>query len=192
MKIRIQIGITLFTALLFFECERKSVYEKKVEDELSTGIRYDSLFLNIKFGMTVKEFFDTCWDMNKDGTLTQGPGNLSAQYKLDSGLNSPVNMRFYPDFNQDSIYKMPVEFVYENWAPWHKPSQSENLLPDVRNLLEKWYGGSFMEMKDPNEGNSVWVKVDGNRRITMGIKDQSIVRAVFTDLSVKIKEEEEK
>jgi hypothetical protein len=92
-------------------------------------------------------------------------------------------MRFYPDFNSDTLTHMPVEFTYMAWAPWNQHLSADSLLIDVKQLLERWYGGSFIEYK--NESVRVWARIDGNRRIRLYKKGLSTVKVEFTDVSVK-------
>ncbi len=158
----------------------KSKYERMVETELAKEGKVDSLFLGLKFGMTMEEFFEHCWDLNKQGIITDGRGNTAAQYKL-SELSHHAFMDFYPEFYEEKIYKMPVEFRYNGWAPWNKHLSSDSLLMDVKQLMIKWYGGEFLGMQKP-DGSTFFVKVDGNRRILIYIYDRRIVKVVFTDL----------
>ena len=55
-------------------------------------------------------------------------------YKVDSGLKYPASMNFYPDFYENKICKMRVDFQYDGWAPWNKNLYADSLLPDVVNL----------------------------------------------------------
>jgi hypothetical protein len=48
---------------------------------------YDSLFLGIYFGMDRKEFYNYCWEMNKQKKFTHGPTNQSVEYRLDENVN---------------------------------------------------------------------------------------------------------
>ncbi|MBL7858257.1 MAG: hypothetical protein JNM57_11265 [Cyclobacteriaceae bacterium] len=161
----------------------KSDYEKMVAKELAKNVRYDSLFLDLHFGMTRKDFFTHCWELNKKGTIMQGPGNLSVQYQVDSTLmKDKTFMWFYPDFKDDKITSMPVEFSYQSWAPWNQELSADTLLMEVKQLYEKWYGDGFVEMKNKDGSKVVWIKVDGNRRIRLFKKNISIVHADFTNL----------
>lgn len=181
-----RISLILFFALvvLFFGCV-KSEYERTVSYELSRNVRYDSLFLNLRFGMTRKDFYASCWEMNKEGLIMQGPGNLSVQYVIDTTqVESKMFMRFYPNFFEDKIYEMPVEFVYEAWAPWNSSLSADSLLYDVKKLMETWYGGEFRPFTNKDDNLTVWVKVDGNRRVRMYIKNISTVKVEFLDLTV--------
>lgn len=167
-----------------FSCSKPEYYEK-VEEELASGKRYDSLFLGLKLGMSSKEFYAVCWDLNKSGILREGPGNMTAEYRLDSTLlKHSARMNFYPTYHQDKIFEMPVTFYYDGWAPWNKDLFVDSLQLDVKHLLEKWYGEGFMEIKHPEKGTA-YVKVDGNRRISIYKQSPDKVGVLFTDLLVE-------
>lgn len=62
--------------------------------------------------------------------------------------------------------------------------KADSLEQDVLSIFKRWYGGrDFMELRS-KKGNSVYVKVDGNRRISVWKEDDMKVRALFKDLSV--------
>lgn len=160
-----------------------SEYERLKKRELARNIRYDSLFLGLKFDMAKKDFYTHCWNLNKEGVINQGPSNLSVQYKLDSAnLRTDAYMWFYPVFKDDKIIKMPIKFTYQAWAPWNAQLSSDSLLVDVKRMFVKWYGGSFILVSDNNNERKVWVKVDGNRRIRIFKENISTVRADITNL----------
>jgi hypothetical protein len=166
----------------------KDEYSRLVKQELATKKRKDSLFLGISFGMTSKEFFGYCWELNKKGILTDGSNNTMVLYKMDSALKYPASMNFYPDFHENKIFHMRVTFQYNAWAPWNKAQFSDTLLPDVLRLYRQWYpgGNPFIEIKDSTKG-TIYVKVDGNRRILLGKQDDMVVRADYTDLLIEKK-----
>jgi hypothetical protein len=94
-------------------------------------------------------------------------------------------MNFYPDFHNDKIYKMRATLNYDAWAPWNKNMGSDSLLVNVLNLFKTWYPGNpFLAIKDKNRG-TIYVKVDGNRRITVGKFDDIRVKVDYTDVSVE-------
>jgi len=160
----------------------KSDYKKMVERELATGLRYDSLFLGVSFGMMQKDFYNHCWQLNKDSVIKQGPQNLSVQFTLED-LKYDATFNFYPNFYDNKIYEMPVKISYIAWAPWNRQLWSDSLQLDVVNMMEKWYGGEFLKVEHPKKG-VVYVKVDGNRRINIGRLDDQIVKITYTDLTV--------
>lgn len=173
--------ITVF--VLIVACREQSEYEKLLKSELAKNIRYDSLFLGLHFDMSSKDFYTACWEMNKQGLIMQGPGNLSVEYNLDSSqLKSPAYMRFYPKFKAEKIHVMPVEFIYKAWAPWNQQLSADSLLLDVKEMFERWYGGEFIYLEDESGNIKLWVKIDGNRRIRLYIKNISTVKAEFVNL----------
>ncbi|WP_157580931.1 hypothetical protein [Segetibacter koreensis] len=159
-------------------------YNKVVKSELESGKRMDTIFFNIHFGMTGKEFFAYCWEMNKKGLFTDGQSNTAVLYRLNHNeLKYPASLNFYPEMYENRINKMSAVFQYDAWAPWNKQLFSDKLLADVLNLYKKWYnkGNPFIEIKVPGK-STVYVKVDANRRITMAVKDDMTVQVNYTDL----------
>jgi len=165
-------------------CSPRSKYERRLKHELASGVRYDSLFLGLYFGMPEKEFYLHCWNLNHKGLIKQGTTNTTAEAELKDELKYQALMNFYPKFMQGKIFEMPVSFKYKGWAPWNKTLSSENLQKEVMLWYEKVYGDGFLKVKHPLHGTA-YVKINGNRRITIFIEDDLHVWAVFTDLSVK-------
>ncbi len=163
-------------------CQQPSEYQKLVNRELAQGERVDSLFMGLALGMTRKEFFAHCWELNRQGKWTDGPGNTSVEYEMKE-LKHPAYMHFYPDFHEDKIYKMPVKIKYKAWAPWNKHLFSDSLQQDVLALFKRWYGDDFIALDHPEKG-SLYIKVDGNRRIMIAQYDEVQVMVLFSDLTV--------
>ncbi|MFN8258845.1 MAG: hypothetical protein U0W24_24365 [Bacteroidales bacterium] len=162
-------------------CSPKSRYDRIVKRELASGVRHDSLFLGISLGMTEKEFYTHCWKLNRQGLIKQGNSNATVEFIVEKELKSRATMNFYPYFVDTKIVLMPVQFTYTGWAPWNKELSSDKLLEDVLQWYKKVYGDDFMKVTDKKEGIA-YVKVDGNRRISVFKKDDMSVLAVFTDL----------
>ena len=178
--------------LAILGCRREHEYTKRVREGLASGTRHDSLFMGIYLGMVQRDFYAQCWELNKEGLVRQGTGNTTVLYKTKE-LKEPADMNFYPSFYQQKIWQMPVKFNYESWAPWNKRLMADSLQIDVLRLFNKWYGDDFIEVRHP-DGKIAYVKVDGNRRITIYKQDDQFVIANFTDLLVEIelKKEAEK
>jgi hypothetical protein len=160
--------------------------------ERSDKKNYDSLFLGIYLGMDKKAFYDHCWELNRQKVFTHGPTNTSIEYKLHD-LQQPIMMRFYPSFYKDKVFEMPVTFSYEAWAPWNKEFSSHELFVNILPVFKKWYGEDFKAIEHPRMG-TIYIKMDGTRRINLFIRDDQFVQAVFTDLKVEqeMKDEEKK
>jgi hypothetical protein len=185
MKTRIEwLFILLIAGCIISGCSPKAKYERRLKQELASGMRYDSLFMGLYLGMPEKDFYTHCWQLNHKGLIRQNESNTKVRYDLKDELKYPASMEFYPKFNNGKIIEMPVMFVYSGWAPWNKNLSSDNLQLDVLKWYEKTYGGGFIEVKHPVRG-SAYVKVNGNRRITIFKQDELRVWAVFTDLLVK-------
>ncbi len=176
-------ALSIIVLLMVAAC--KTDYEKMISRELSSGERHDSLFLGLSFGMPSKAFFDHCWAMNKKKIFRHGSRGISVLYVLESKRDS-IDMNFYPDFENDSIYQMPVTFCYRGWADWNQKLSQDTLLVEVLDLFKKWYGGEFIKVNFPETGD-IYVKVDGNRQIAISKQKTSDVKAVFTDLTIDSK-----
>lgn len=178
----------LFLCILFgfFSCQ--SEYQKMETAELSSGRKVNEIFLGLELGMTQKEFYEACWTMNNEGTLSNGPTELSVEYSTAMPSGNSAKMRFFPKFDDKKIYLMQAEFTYDSWAPWNEELSADKLLEDTRQLFEKWYGEGFIEVTDKEETRRAWVKVDGNRRIRIFKKHLSVVRAEIVDLPIIKKE----
>ena len=183
MKRQIALLFSLAFFCLLASCSQKSEYDLLVEKELASNVKQDSLFLGIRFDMDRKEFFGHCWELNKQGVLTNGGTKLSVQYNLPTELKFPATFNFYPTFGEDKIFEMPVDIMYNDFSPWVEEMKSEQLLEDVRGMLEDWYGGTkFIEVESKDGTKKLLVKVDGNRRIRLWKESISSVRITYTDL----------
>lgn len=173
--------LTTMFALVVGGCSPGKTYERRLKRELASGVRYDSLFMGISFGMTDKEFFEHCWKLNKDSLVKQGTANMSVQYDINEELQHPATMNFYPVFDSGKIVEMPVRFIYNGWAPWNKELSAEKLAVDVKSWYEEMYGRGFITVTHPMKGEA-YTKIDGNRRITIYNENDLYVWAIFTDM----------
>ena len=185
MKMINNLIIILFISTIFYSCET-SPYSILEIEELSSVERYDSLFLGVKFGMSSEEFYSHCWELNKQELISQGPSNSSVKYLLPTKSNGQnIEMLFYPNFNNDTIFEVNAEFSYTAWAPWNKDLFSDSLIKEIKILLSGWYKSDFIEIKNPDNEKYLYVTVNGNRRIALTIVDDRKVRARFTDLLIE-------
>jgi hypothetical protein len=109
---------------------------------------------------------------------------MTVEYQLKDELKYPGTMDFYPEFLEGKISEMPVQFLYNGWAPWNKSLSADSLQAEVLKWYEKQYGGGFIEVEHPKRGIA-YVKIDGNRRISIFKGDEMHVWAIFTDMLVK-------
>jgi hypothetical protein len=181
----IRLFILFFALGLAMSCKPKTEYDLVKERELASGKVVEDLFLDIKFGMGRKEFYGTCWEHNKNGILINGDHYLQVQYRPTMPSGKSAEMNFYPDFDDDRLFFMPMEFLYPQWFPGNEEFSNEKLMTDVVDLLETWYGESFFEVANKDKSVSAMVKIDGNRLIRVFKKNINTVRAEILDLRVK-------
>lgn len=178
---RVWMVLLFVTSVMLMECTPGSTYERKLKRELASGERNDSLFFGIYLGMPEKEFYTHCWNLNRQGLVKQGSRNVSVEYLMKDELNHEATMNFYPTFAREVIVEMPVQFIYGGWSPWTHHLSADSLQLDVLNWYEGIYGNGFMKVEHPARGVA-YVKIDGNRRISIFTEDEKYVWAVFTDM----------
>ncbi|MBT8219526.1 MAG: hypothetical protein KJP00_06870 [Bacteroidia bacterium] len=156
----------LVCIMTLFSCQQTE-YERLVQSELAKNIRLDTIFMGSYFGQSSDEFYKICWELNKKGLIGHGPKNMNVQYRMKVEEGSDILMLYYPVFDESKkIKKMDMEFSYEGWAPWNEQYQADQLVPVVKDSLMQWYGGNEFFEFDTN-GEKIFVKIDGNRRISM-------------------------
>lgn len=181
--------ILMCVGVLAGGCGDWATGDARVERERSEHATHTELFLGYELGMAKQAFFDHSWALNKRGLVRQGPRNQTVQYELDDELPHPAKMYFYPDFHEDTVFRMRVRFQYNAWAPWNRHLWSDSLQAHVVDLFSEWYGEGFTEAKSKDDrlgadGRRVYVKRDGNRRIVVAQSSDSEVVALFTDMAV--------
>ncbi len=158
-------------------------YQEMEERELASGVRYDTLLMGMTFGMSLQDFFDRCMDLNRQKLIYQGPGARIVEYVIKENVKSPVTVQFQPSFHEDGLYEMSYDYFYNAWAPWNTEFGADSLILTVKSLTEDTFGDGFLAIEHP-EKPTAYAKVDGNRRISISLKDERRVSVRFTDLTV--------
>ena len=178
----------------FLACEIESEYSKLLKKELKSGKSFNDLVLGLKIGQTKDDFFEICADLNNKKLITSGARNLYPEYILypkDSVKNGKkIRMSFMGIFDNDRIMKgMDIRFNYYSWIAWREEYNSDNLIDEIKDTLQLWYpGNNFIEidLKLDSKNNLAYVKIDGNRQITMYKIDGRDVAVIIEDVSEKI------
>ncbi len=171
---------------LFLACE--SEYTSTVKKELESGKEYNELIFGMEMGQTQKDFFETCWRLNKEEKISHGPDNKYALFKtnLDSTAeqSQKVEMLFYGIFDSLHVMRgMDFKFKYIGWAIWNEQYHAEPLAIALTDYFIKKYGGNpFLEVEVAAIEKKVFVKVDGNRQIKIYPIDNKQVRVKIEDL----------
>lgn len=180
---------SVFVLMVLMGCS-ESKYTRMVKKELASGLVYDSLFLGHTLGQTRQEFFEICWDLNRDKKVTNSEVFPFVKYplpkKATSDSEKDMTLLFYGDFNEEKTIMtgMKLQFYYDAWALWNKSLHADQLLLAVKDTLEKWYpGNEFIRVPIKKDSAELLVKVDGNRRITIKpLDDNRLVKAKIDDL----------
>ncbi len=181
--------VFIFLLIIEVGCSNDNfkTYKELEDKEVASGKHKDSLFMGIYLGMPSKDFYVHCWELNKQGLFTDGANNTSVLYHFKKDeLKYLASMNFYPDFHNDKIYKMRATLNYDAWAPWNKNMGADSLLQNILVLFKTWYpnGNPFITIRDEKRG-TIYVKIDGNRRITVGKYDDIRVKVDYTDVSIE-------
>lgn len=179
--------------VMLLSCQ--SEYDKMVRSELARGIAHDSLILGMYMGQTQKEFYAHCWDLNKQKLISQGNGNQYARYMIPldtlSGEDESdkIEMLFYGIFDNEKIMRgMDMIYSYTSWAPWNKSKYADSLAQTLIDQYEFNYpGNSFFTIDSGMEDVPIYVKIDGNRQITIYKKTSKDVTVKIEDLRHKIR-----
>lgn len=178
-----KVSLLSLVIVLLIACQ--SDYTKTVKKELSSGKENNAIFHGLEFGQTQNEFFEICWNLNKQGLATHGGNNQNVKMFLhpqdSTKTTETIEMLFYPKFSPNNkIIAMNVKFSYTAWSLWNKDLESDDLLPVIKDSLMAWYpGNDFMKVKD------LLVKVDGNRQIQLNIESDKDVAVLIEDLAYK-------
>ena len=142
-------GILFALTIGLFSCQ--SEYEKMVNRELASGLRKDSLFFDLHLGMSSKDFYAKCWELNNEGVLFHGTNNTTVEYRFDD-FGKAATMNFYPEFHQDTIYEMEAYFTYTAFAPWDSTYSTDTLLTQTLDFISPWFGKGFIPLNHPDTG----------------------------------------
>lgn len=171
---------------LGFSC-CQSQYDKQVKKEMASGKRIDTLKFGLVLGGGKKEFFATCWELNKKKLIQQGPKNQYVAYKLKGSANTSITHLFYGIFNEDQkMTGLDMEFAYDGWSPWTPELQSSKLIHVAMDTLMKWYpGNAFFKLNHDKVKTPTYIKIDGNRQIIIHAQGDKDVKATLEDLRYK-------
>ena len=151
----------------------------------------------MKFNDSKQEFFQICQELNDNQLVTHGPRNKFVKYYMKSNADESydIQMLFYGIFDKDGMKvfdrdkKMTglnMRFSFSGWSPWNKKLFSNELIPRVKDTLEKWFPGNEFIKVNINEFKiDAFIKIDGNRQIKMYALDDEVVSVKIENLDKK-------
>src|SRR5688572_6574423 len=143
--------VCLFVVItfLFYQCtdSPEAQYKALEKSERQSGVRYDSIFKGLYFGMKHQDFRDYCYKKNTiDHDFKMGGANTSwPESKLDNELSYPAAINFYPVFANGVITEMNALIYYDNAVFKDGTFEKDSLLLDVVSMMERWYGKPFFK-----------------------------------------------
>lgn len=169
----------LFGIIIIYGCNSNPDYETLVKQGLESGEEHNELFLSYELGMTRDEFYEISWDLNSREVIS---GLVKIDYPFND-LKSRATKRFFPEFIDDRISKIPVDVHYHSWAPWNEEFSSDSLVLDLVEYYEDKFNTDFHLVYVPHLEKEAYVSVQGNRAITVSISTEMIARVEFIDLN---------
>ena len=165
--------LSFLTLVLLVSCttEPKSKYEKLIADEMSKDIRHDSIFLGFDYGIKKADFFVVCKELNEKKLVVQANKSGFVQYIFPPTAEKDKDLivLFWGVFTKNlTMTGLTFEITHVAWSPWNEESKPENLIPVVQSKFMEWFpGNDFVNIITVEDQKNIWVKIDGNRRITI-------------------------
>ena len=156
-------------------------YKKLVDEQRSSGLVDNRIVLDIGFGMSSQEFYDYCWQINKEGLASQGPKNRTVQVEIED-LSKPGYMLFYPNFEDDKIVEMPILFGLHDWSPWNEESFGKEFIFEIRDLVEDWYSIE-LQLAIDTTGYPGYIGINGNKKAALTVQDDQFVKLIVSDMN---------
>ena len=185
-----RIFFTIIILILIIGCQKKSEYSTILTRELEKKNEFNDLIFEMKIGQSRQDYFDICYQLNKQKKIISGERSLNPELILKSknGLTkgSNIKMSFNGIFNEKKTMRgFEMRFYFTGWSNWNKDLSSENLLFQLKDTLRKWFPGNDFFKVNFENNLSAEVKIDGNRRILAYKVNSKDVAVRIEDMSGK-------
>jgi len=182
-----RIIVFLLFTFIVIGCEEKNdsydEYNKKVTEELNSGVRNDNIFLGYTFGMTKNQFEKKTRELYKQKILYLNEnGNYAYKMFLEKVVAENLEATFEPTYFQNKLFKLTVAVKDKSeFADSSSPLLIQVLL---RSLFSKKYGYGWIEQKGLLGDQKNYILIQGNREIEI-IEAIGEARIFYTDLIAK-------
>ena len=185
-----RIFFTIIIFSLIVGCQRKSEYSTILTRELEKKSEFNDLIFDMKIGQSRQDYFDICYQLNKQKKIISGERSLNPELilksKNGSTKGSNIKMSFNGIFNEKKTMRgFEMRFYFTGWSNWNKDLSSENLLFQLKDTLRKWFPGNDFFKVNFENNLSAEVKIDGNRRILAYKVNSKDVAVRIEDMSGK-------
>jgi len=185
-----RIFFTIIILILIIGCQKKSEYSTILTRELEKKNEFNDLIFDMKIGQSRQDYFDICYQLNKQKKIISGERSLNPELilksKKGSTKGSNIKMSFNGIFNEKKTMRgFEMRFYFTGWSNWNKDLSSENLLFQLKDTLRKWFPGNDFFKVNFENNLSAEVKIDGNRRILAYKVNSKDVAVRIEDMSGK-------
>ena len=185
-----RIFFTIIILILIVGCQKKSEYSTILTRELEKKNEFNDLIFDMKIGQSRQDYFDICYQLNKQKKIISGERSLNPELilksKNGSTKGSNIKMSFNGIFNEKKTMRgFEMRFYFTGWSNWNKDLSSENLLFQLKDTLRKWFPGNDFFKVNFENNLSAEVKIDGNRRILAYKVNSKDVAVRIDDMSGK-------
>jgi len=160
--------------------EKEVDFENRIETEINSGIRNDTIFVGYVFGMSKREFAQKTKDLQKEGKLFVNESNTLA-YKMtiaENDFGKDLEATYSPEFYNEKLFELGVSVKSTKY------STPELTQLQLVNLFTGKYGSYDHKEKSVLDDYDNYIWIDGNRhiKIAAGFND---ARIFYTDLLAK-------
>ncbi|MEX2602414.1 MAG: hypothetical protein WD355_12235 [Balneolaceae bacterium] len=172
--------LLLFTGICFISCNREIDYDTWVEQELSKEFREDEVLLGYRLGMETRDFYHHGVELNQRDIVR---GMSQIIYPFEE-LPYPATIHIVGNFHEDRLYELFCSIKYDDWNPGNSEYFTDRMIPELIDYFEELYGSGFRKIEHPEHEREAWIKIDGNRRISIYPINEMYVNIEFFDLTV--------
>lgn len=185
-----RIFFTIIIFILIFGCQRKSEYSIILTRELEKKNQFNDLIFDMKIGQSRQDYFDICYQLNKQKKIISGERSLNPELILKSKngsvKGSNIKMSFNGIFNEKKIMRgFEMRLYFTGWSNSNKDLSSDTLLTQFKDSLKVWFPGNDFFKVNFENNLSAEVKIDGNRRILAYKVNSKDVAVRIEDMSGK-------
>jgi len=140
-------------------------YDKARKRELSKNVRYDTIFLGLRFGMTEKETYNYLTELSKREIISSA-FDSSFSYNFDFGQTAvPPNATGYihPQFYEGKLFRLGIYVQHDR--NYDIKYYKEKLF----HIYSLKYGSHYIRNDTIFKDGPAYVWIDGNREIEISI-----------------------
>jgi hypothetical protein len=139
------------------EKSRFDILEEKQAEQIKTGIRTDTIFMDLTYGMSQRQTFESFQKKVNDSIFTlRKNGAFEYNMPLDAGM---VRVAFHANFSKDSLYSLSLILKGKNVA------EAELLQQKMVKLLEKKNGSPVTFPCESDKTKNDYYFIAGNQQI---------------------------